>query len=179
MVGNPVLAELISLSGVDPNHCCQCGKCSGSCAFVENMDYSPAELIRLLQVGSIEKVLLSKSIWVCSGCAACSAHCIRNLDIARLMRALVCCARQNGKTSPLHGQNDFQEKFLHSLRLYGRVHKHNSLLEACKKQQTKRLRTSLILLTKGKLKLRPHGIKNREQIKHIFAVAPVAKEGGQ
>jgi len=48
--------------------CYQCGKCSAGCPSISEMDISPSEIIRLVQLGEEEEVLNSKTIWVCASC---------------------------------------------------------------------------------------------------------------
>ena len=65
----------------------QCGTCVGSCPNVEHMDLSPRQILHLAHLGELERVLSSKTIWVCSSCLQCSARCPRGLDLAKLMEA--------------------------------------------------------------------------------------------
>jgi len=51
------------------------------------MDLSPRVAVNLAQLGQLDEVLSSRTIWVCSSCLQCSVRCPRGIDIARLMEA--------------------------------------------------------------------------------------------
>ena len=76
-----------SISGECVSLCKQCGTCSGSCPNVAEMDLSPRQVMHLAQLGQMERVLNSRTIWVCSACLQCSARCPRGIDIARVMES--------------------------------------------------------------------------------------------
>ena len=83
------LAEKVkSISGEDVLSCYQCGLCSGSCPVRFAMDLSHTQVIRLVQVGNIEKIFESNTFWICSTCFACHARCPREINITRIMEAL-------------------------------------------------------------------------------------------
>jgi len=68
--------------------CYQCGKCSAGCPSISEMDISPSEIIRLVQLGGEEEVLNSKTIWVCASCFTCVTRCPKGVDVAKIMEAL-------------------------------------------------------------------------------------------
>jgi len=68
--------------------CYQCGKCSAGCPSISEMDISPSEIIRLVQLGEEEEVLNSKTIWVCASCFTCVTRCPKGVDVAKIMEAL-------------------------------------------------------------------------------------------
>ncbi len=76
------------ISGEQVLLCKQCGICTASCPNIQEMDLSPRELMHLIQLGSLEEALESKSIWVCSSCLQCSVKCPRGIDIAGVMETL-------------------------------------------------------------------------------------------
>ena len=83
------LAEKVkSISGEDVTSCYQCGMCSASCPVRFAMDISPTQVIRLVQIGKIEKIFESNTFWICSTCFTCQARCPRNINITRVMEAL-------------------------------------------------------------------------------------------
>jgi heterodisulfide reductase subunit C len=75
-------------SGEDVINCNQCGMCSGSCPLRFAMDLSPTQVIRLVQVGSIERILTSNTHWICSTCFNCYAQCPRKISVTNIMEAL-------------------------------------------------------------------------------------------
>jgi len=59
------LAKVIELSGEAVTLCDQCGTCSGSCPMVAEMDLTPSQLMRMVQLGQRE-VLDSRTMWLCA-----------------------------------------------------------------------------------------------------------------
>ncbi len=68
--------------------CIQCGCCAGSCPVSEEMDYTPRQIVRMIQLGFKEEVLTSNTMWICASCFSCSVRCPRGIRPAELMEAL-------------------------------------------------------------------------------------------
>ena len=68
--------------------CYQCGKCSAGCPEADVMDLLPHQVVRLAQLGLIDEILESKTIWICASCITCTARCPRGVDLAKIMEAL-------------------------------------------------------------------------------------------
>jgi len=81
------LDKIQKLSGETVTLCDQCGTCSGSCPFVEEMDITPSQIMKMVQLGQKE-VMETKAMWVCASCFACTVRCPRSLDVARVAEAL-------------------------------------------------------------------------------------------
>ncbi len=79
--------RVAELSGIAVTLCEQCATCSGSCPMVDDMDITPAEMVRMATVGD-ERVLDTKTMWICAACFTCTARCPRNLDVAKIAEAL-------------------------------------------------------------------------------------------
>jgi len=92
------LAEtVIRISGVDPRKCMKCGKCSGTCPAYNEMEYHPHQFVSMVQKGQIEKLMESKSIYMCLSCFACIERCPRSVEPAKLIEAVRLMAiRQQG-----------------------------------------------------------------------------------
>ncbi len=84
---NPLLQKLQELSGQNVFDCYQCGNCSSGCAVVEYMDIKPNQVLRLAQLGAIDEILKSETIWICSTCLQCSSRCPKGIDVSRVMEA--------------------------------------------------------------------------------------------
>ena len=80
--------KLRSISGETALLCYQCGLCSGTCPVRSHMDLSPTQLIRLYQLGNIERIMESNTFWICSSCYACQIICPREIKITKIMEAL-------------------------------------------------------------------------------------------
>ncbi|HDH10036.1 MAG TPA: 4Fe-4S dicluster domain-containing protein [Chloroflexi bacterium] len=85
--GESFLKKVESLSGQVLTLCEQCGICSTSCPMVEEMDFTPAGIVRAVQIGD-RSVLKSKAIWVCASCFSCTVRCPRGIDLAKVTEAL-------------------------------------------------------------------------------------------
>lgn len=82
------VSEIEGLSGEDISSCNQCGKCSAGCPICKDMDYTPNQIIRLIQLGLREQVLSSNTIWMCASCQTCTTRCPMAVDLARVMDSL-------------------------------------------------------------------------------------------
>ncbi len=80
--------EIMERCDQDVNACIQCGRCTASCPVVPAMDLLPREIMLHLQNGTLQRVLDSKTPWICASCFSCAARCPRNLDISRVMEAV-------------------------------------------------------------------------------------------
>lgn len=69
-------------------NCMQCGKCSAGCPAADDMDILPHQVIRHLQMGDVETIKNSKTIWTCASCFTCASRCPRNVDLCKLMEAV-------------------------------------------------------------------------------------------
>ncbi len=76
--------------------CMQCGICAGSCPVSHEMDYTPRELVRMIQLGLKKEVLNSNTIWICTTCFSCSVRCPRGIHPTELMETLKPIAMAEG-----------------------------------------------------------------------------------
>ena len=58
------LEQVETLSHTSLSRCWHCLTCSGGCPFVEDMDFNPNAIIRMVQFGMKDKVLNSSTIWL-------------------------------------------------------------------------------------------------------------------
>jgi len=87
--------QVEEISGENPMICNQCGKCSGGCPVVAEMDLLPSQVIRMVQLG-LDEVLGSNTIWICASCLTCVTRCPKGVDLPRLMEALRQIALRQG-----------------------------------------------------------------------------------
>ncbi len=80
--------------------CYQCGTCSGSCPTASAMDLNPRHILHLLRLGLGERVLASRSIWLCTSCYSCTARCPREIKISDAMIGLRSLAVEHGLELP-------------------------------------------------------------------------------
>ncbi|MBN2264655.1 MAG: 4Fe-4S dicluster domain-containing protein [Candidatus Aminicenantes bacterium] len=81
------LKKICDLSGQIITKCDQCGTCTASCPMVAEMDITPAQMMRMVQLGQRE-VMETKAMWACASCFSCTARCPRGLDLAKVAEAL-------------------------------------------------------------------------------------------
>jgi len=88
MIGDEVLERVTTISGQNLLACYQCGRCSAGCPVVDEMDIVPSEIIRLLQLGQVDEVLSSKTIWTCASCLQCASRCPKGVEFSNICDAL-------------------------------------------------------------------------------------------
>jgi heterodisulfide reductase subunit C len=163
-------AEVRERSGTDLNRCYQCRSCGNGCPFVQAMDYTPNQVLRLVQFGMRQEVLTCKTIWICVGCHTCSSQCPMGIDIAAVMDTLRLTAVEEGVAVGKPNIIDFHEEVLRSLERYGRAHKLGIMLGY--KRQTGRwlrdLDVGLKMLAKRKLDLIPSRVRDVKEITDLF-----------
>ena len=88
----------LRISGVNPRKCMKCGKCSGTCPNYDAMEYHPHQFVAMVEKGQIEKLMESKSIYLCLSCMACVERCPRDVKPAKLIEAVrLMVIRQQGQ----------------------------------------------------------------------------------
>ncbi|HWJ03546.1 MAG TPA: 4Fe-4S dicluster domain-containing protein [Verrucomicrobiae bacterium] len=170
--GKDLMEKVQKASGVDVKACYQCGKCSAGCPVAFAMDYTPRQVMRLLQLGLTEELLKSRTIWLCAQCETCSARCPRNLEPAKIMEAL----RIEAKKAGFEAEDEiatFNEKFLRSVASNGRLYEAGLVVafNLATVQPFKDAGAAPTMLTKGKLKLFPSKIKGVDQVRRMFEKA--------
>ncbi len=88
LIRDDLLKRVETLSGQSLLSCYQCGRCSAGCPVVEEMDILPSEVIRRLQLGQLERVLASKTIWICASCLQCASRCPKGVEFSSICDAL-------------------------------------------------------------------------------------------
>lgn len=102
--------------------CYQCGKCSAGCPVAERMDLLPNQLLRLVQLGRLEKAMRADAIWQCVSCTTCSTRCPKSVDCAAVLDALRQMSVECGVASPEQRRTIlFQQAFLDNIRRNGRL----------------------------------------------------------
>lgn len=86
-LSSDLINKVEELSGENLFSCMQCGKCSAGCPFTDQMDSLPNQVIRKIQLGD-EKVLDSKSAWICASCLSCEVTCPKGVGLPAIMEAL-------------------------------------------------------------------------------------------
>lgn len=80
--------EILAISGVNPRKCMKCGRCSATCPNYDAMECHPHQFVSMVENGEIEKLMASKSIYMCLSCMACIERCPRQVEPAKLVEAI-------------------------------------------------------------------------------------------
>lgn len=165
-------------SGENIHGCFYCQKCTIGCPTAYVMDYKPAQLLRLIQLGQKDKVLGSSAIWMCVSCETCGTRCPNHIRLAPVMDALRHMAMEAGY-KPEPSVYALHQSFLDSIKLWGRVHELSLIMEhkvRCLLAKPPLFFQGLIsdmmmggdLILKGKIAFLPDRIKGMAEIKRLY-----------
>lgn len=91
-----LIRKIKEISGQNVYKCMQCGTCAGACPMRELMDYGPTRIIHMLHFGQGDKLVDSRTVWLCASCHECQARCPRGIEIPKVMEAVrLLTLRQN------------------------------------------------------------------------------------
>jgi len=177
---NPEFLRKIRMEGIaNLDRCYQCSTCSNACPVAYTMDYYPHQLIHMVQLGLKEKVLQSKTIWVCASCETCVTRCPNEIDIVHLMDVLRKESLQEGFKSSVDEIPQFHKVFMKEIQKRGRVHE-LPLILAYKlktgdflsfKKIGEDASLGLKMFLKGKLKLFLPKMRRQKEVKRLFKKA--------
>jgi len=167
---NSFLWEVVQASGEKLQACYQCQKCSSGCPVAYAMDLLPNQILRHIQYKHRERVLSSKTIWICASCYTCSVRCPNNIDIAKIMDTLRHLAIRSGfppgeKDIPL-----FHSVFLNTIKSKGRIHELSLILQLKFKTRDflKDAALGWKMFRRGKIKLLPSTLRGGREVREIF-----------
>ncbi|MFZ3382465.1 MAG: 4Fe-4S dicluster domain-containing protein [Candidatus Methanoperedens sp.] len=147
--------------------CMQCGICAGSCPVSHEMDYTPRELVRMVQLGLKKEVLSSNTIWICTTCFSCSVRCPRGIHPTELMETLKPIAIAEGITNR---NAKFDNVFSGVIKNNGRASEFLliSRYSLTEPGMIKQLPFGLSMMAKGKLPLSIDRMENTRELEAIF-----------
>ena len=167
--------EIKDKSQAHLERCYQCLACSSGCPVAYAMDYTPNQLIRMVQLGLKDRVLNSSTIWLCASCETCATRCPNDIEIVKVMDILreIALSERRAKESHIP---EFHSIFLEIIKITGRIHELTLILWYMLKSgdifKFKKLFKDMILgvkmFLKGKLAIRPSTIKRWRDIDRIF-----------
>jgi heterodisulfide reductase subunit C len=168
-------------SGENIRSCYYCQKCTAGCPTAYVMDYKPAQLLRMMQLGQKERVLDSTTIWMCIGCEACGTRCPNQIRLAPVMDVLRRMALDEGY-APETAIYSLHRSFLDSIRMWGRMHEVTMLAEFKTRCLLKEypvffrgllgdMKLASDLVLNRKLSLLPDRIRRLEEIRALYAEA--------
>jgi heterodisulfide reductase subunit C len=112
--------KLLERVEADVRDCYQCGNCSAGCPAAFTFDYTPNQVMRMLQVGLVDRVLDSKAVQLCVQCLTCTARCPRSVDIAGIFEDLKTIATAQERDVPEHAKT-FNKAFMGAVARFGRL----------------------------------------------------------
>ncbi len=165
--------ELADQADLQIEECYQCGKCTAGCPIADEMDLAPNLVVRLCQLGRRDKVLRSKTIWMCAACQTCMARCPQEFDIAKLMDVLRQISYRENMVNPEGaGVAAFYKSFLEVTARYGRLSEVGLTALYKLKRFPKELMNDVFLapgmMSRNKLPILPKGIKGASQVGRII-----------
>ena len=150
--------------------CYACSKCTSGCPVASEMDYPPSLIVKWLAVGDIERILKSKTIWICSSCQNCYSRCPFEINIPHIIDLMKECANKDKMTGEERATRLFHSTFLSNIKNFGRIHE-ASLIGVWKIISGKWFSDLMLggkMFLKGKLKMFPEVIEGEKEIKALF-----------
>ncbi len=152
--------------------CLQCGTCTGSCPVSYAMDISPRMVIALFRAGEMERILRSRTIWICASCYMCTTRCPQAIKITDLLYALKRTAMDEGLYPDRFPVYRLSRSFVRIVNRYGR----NNELQLLARYYLARnpfdmlrlLPLGVQLFSKGRVSLFPRKIRGVEAIRKIL-----------
>ncbi|MEW6349538.1 MAG: 4Fe-4S dicluster domain-containing protein [Thermodesulfobacteriota bacterium] len=152
------------------NQCYQCCKCSAGCPVATEMDLLPHQMVRLAVLGQKERIVQSKSIWLCLTCHTCGARCPNGIDVPGLLDPIRHQMLKEGKAATIPEVPAFHNTFMKTIRTFGRIHE--LFLIGMYKWKTKTFMADkelgMKMFSKGKIHIWPHWAKNVGKVKELF-----------
>ncbi len=176
--------RLAQTSAISVSACYQCKKCSAGCPLTFAMDLLPDQVIRLVLLGQTERLLRSRTIWVCASCVTCTTRCPNGIDIAGVMDWLKEEALKQRAAVDQPEVATAHRFFLESIRRAGGRLSEMSLMQRFLIYKLRRqpnlqelldnAKLGWALFKRGRLRLgRPPALKGKGEIQSIFQRAGV------
>ncbi len=115
------IEQVSELSKQDIQRCYYCLRCSAGCPAAYAMDYTPAQILRLVQLGQKETLLRSSAIWLCIGCETCGTRCPNEIHAGAVIDALRQIAIEEGVPAAERSVFKLHKAFLDSIWTMTRV----------------------------------------------------------
>jgi heterodisulfide reductase subunit C len=166
--------EVRERSGENVFRCYYCQKCTVGCPTAYAMDYQPAQVLKMIQLGMREPLLKSSAPWLCVGCEACGTRCPNGIRLAPVMDTLKHMALEAGYAPPENTVYALHRAFVNSIKIFGRVHETSMLVEYVlrSKDLVSILRSNIdvavTLLLKRKIPILPERVKGLDQVKELY-----------
>lgn len=168
---NEKFLNKLKARNIDVQACYQCGRCSAGCPIGDFFDLNVMEVVRLAAYGQEERLLGSHAIWLCAACETCATRCPNEIEIAGLMDVLRELALRKGIAPAEPRIPLFHQSFLGSVNRWGKAYEIGMIANYKLKSGDLMgdMKLGLDMFLKGKLKLVPHSVEGKSDIKAIFS----------
>ena len=131
---------------------------------------TPAQILRLVQLGQKDTLLHSSAIWLCIGCETCGTRCPNEIHAGAVIDALRQIALARSVPAAERSVFKLHEAFLDSIRTWGRLHELSMILQhkLTSRDLLSNLDMGLDMFLKGKIHPLPKRIKGMDQVKQLF-----------
>jgi heterodisulfide reductase subunit C len=166
--------EMQERSGENVFRCYYCQKCTVGCPTAYAMDYQPAQVLKMIQLGMREPLFKSSSPWLCVGCETCGTRCPNEIRLAPVMDTLKYMALEAGYAPSETTVYALHRSFLDSIKLFGRVHETTMLAEYVLRSRDifsivrSNMGVALTLLVNRKIPILPERVKGLDQVKELY-----------
>lgn len=109
-------------SGINPDLCLQCRKCTSGCPAAAFTGTSPSEIIRMLQLGAVDEILNHEFIWLCASCGTCHERCPMKISMADIVDSLRIIATAEKAKVPAGNMPLMNRLLLSGMRKFGRTY---------------------------------------------------------
>jgi heterodisulfide reductase subunit C len=164
------VGQVSELSHQNVQRCYYCLRCSAGCPAAYAMDYTPAQILRMVQLGQKEALLGCSAIWLCIGCETCGTRCPNEIHAGAIIDALRHIALAEGVTPAERSVYKLHVAFLDSIRTWGRLHELTMLIQhkLTSRDLFSNLDMGLDMFVKGKIHPLPKRIKGMAEVKRLF-----------
>jgi heterodisulfide reductase subunit C len=165
--------EIVEAGGEKARACFQCGTCSASCPTSYSADYTPRQIMRMVNLGMREDVLNSAMIWVCASCNTCVSRCPRGVEINEVMAAIKSIAMRENIEAKIREGPIFYGTMMDVIKKYGRLHELEFTARFTLKKgggfkgMLKDAPLGYELFKRGKLALFPNKIEHAKDIREM------------
>jgi len=162
--------QVSELSHQNVRRCYYCLRCSAGCPAAPFMEYTPAQLLRLAQLGQKDALLRSSAIWLCIGCETCGSRCPNQIHAGAVIDALRQIALADNVPAAERSVFKLHEAFLNSIHRFGRLHELSMILEhkLTSRDLLSNLDMGLVMFLKGKIHPLPKRIQGMDEVKRLF-----------
>ena len=163
--GSPIVPEATGYK-----ECFGCAKCTSGCPAAAQMDFTPHQVMRLLQLHQADELLTAVSPWACVGCQTCLARCPNKVDIPAAMVSIRAKAVRRGFVENAENILLLDKILLGMIERCGRVN--DGMMVLRYKLRAGGLlsdwRVGLKMFNAGKMKLRVPGVIDVEAVARLF-----------